>query len=363
VLPLPTLAKYPFLPGAAEYVGQHAPKLEELLFDRAYARVRERGLARVEGALRDAAVEAAPVASEPEALVELLSYGVGRMAVSALAMPYAARRSAMAEAKLAHARLLKEDEAVVRDVARLLGLKLQGGSVHVTDYLRHSAPLKEQEWKLVNQKLRKGYVELDKPRLARLLQEAVRQRIDAAGQRDAGPEVARAFADALPGLRKLAEEQLAKFQGGDLGPVKLELLPPCMSRLLAQLQQGVNVPHTGRFALTSFLHTIGMGSEDIMKLFSAAPDFKEEMTRYQVEHITGKTSGTEYTPPGCPSMVTWGLCPMEELAREQRDRFCVHPKMHHPLTYYRWKVNDAARARAGAEPAKPPAAPDPAPQG
>lgn len=358
MLPLPLLAKYPFLPGASAYVGEHGPPLEELLFDRAYARIRSRGLARVEAALADAAVEPAPVASEGDALIELLSYGVGRMVVAGLALPFVARRSAMAEAKLAHARLLKEPPETVREVATLLGLRVRGDAVHFTDFLRHSVALKEPEWKLVNQPVRAGWVELEPRRLARLCQEAVRQRIEAAGQGDPGDDVRRAFAEDLAALRKRAEEQLAKFQGGDLGPVQLPLLPPCMSKLLAQLQQGVNVPHTGRFAVTSFLHTVGMSAEDIMRLFSAAPDFKEEMTRYQVEHITGRTSGTEYTPPGCSTMVTYGLCPMEELQRAERDRFCTHAKMHHPLTYYRWKVNDAKKA--GTLPAntpEPPAAP------
>jgi DNA primase large subunit len=308
----------------------------------------------VRGALEQASIENVAIrnddSSEAEAFVELLSYGVGRMVTASLAMPWASRRSAMAEAKLAHARLLLEEEEVVREVAVLLGLRLGEGSVHVADYLRHSAPIKEPGWKLVNQPLRRGFVELDAKRLARLCQEAVRQRIEAAGQQEAPPEVARAFAEDLAALKKYAEDQVAKYQGGDLGPVQLQLLPPCMSKLLAQLQSGTNVAHTGRFALTSFLHTVGMSGEDIMRLFSAAPDFKEEMTRYQVEHITGKTSGTEYTPPGCGTMVTNGHCPMEALPRDQRDPFCVHPRMSHPLTYYRWKVNDAAKAAARAGP-------------
>jgi DNA primase large subunit len=354
-LALPLLARFPFLPGAAEHVEQAGPKLDELLFDRAYARVRERGLERVERALRDADIPAVAIASDAEALVELLSYGVGRMVVACMGMPYAARRSAMAEAKLAHARLLQEDEATVRLVAATLGLKLQEGKVHVSDFLKHSVAFKEPAWKLVNQPLRAGWVELDKARLARLCQEAVRQRVELAASREPSPEMVRAFEEHVPGLRKLAEEQLARFQGGELGPVRLELLPPCMARLLAQLQQGVNVPHTGRFAVTSFLHTIGMGSEEIMRLFAQAPDFKEDMTRYQVEHITGKSSGTEYTPPGCASMVTWGLCPMEEKPREERDPVCVKPRMTHPLIYYRIRAQRAGPAAKPAEatPAQP----------
>jgi DNA primase large subunit len=354
VLPLAFLAKYPFLPGAGDYIAAHGPSLEELLQDRAYGRARARGVDRVRQAVEQAEVEAVPIASESEALLELLSYGIGRMVVAGMGLPFAARRSAMAEAKLTHARLvrdLEEDEGVPRQVAGLLGMRLdEGGAVHVADYLRHAVPLKESGWKLVNQPLRKGFVELDATRLARLCQEAVRQRIEAAAQQEPPEEALVALGPDIAALRKAAEDMAAQFQGGDLGPVRLELLPPCMAKLLGQLQQGVNVAHTGRFAVTSFLHTIGMDTEAIMRLFAQAPDFKEEMTRYQVEHITGKSSGTEYTPPGCGSLVTYGHCPMEELPQDQRDRYCVHPKMHHPLTYYRWKVFRAEQREGKAPP-------------
>lgn len=366
--PLAFLARFPFLPAAAEYVGRHGPTLEELLRERAYERARERGLARVRGALAESRIEDTPLATEPEAVLELLSYGVARMVTAALRMPYAARRCAVAEAKLAHARLLREEPGAIAEVASMLGFRVRDGALHVADYLRHTAPIKEPGWKLVNQPLRKGFVELEPRRLARVVQEAVRMRVEAASLREPAPEAEAAFRPELAALRRLAEEHLARFQGESLGPVRLEMLPPCMARLLAQLQGGVNVPHTGRFALTSFLHTVGMANEEIMRLFAAAPDFKEEMTRYQVEHITGKTSGTEYTPPSCATLVTYGLCPMEELRKEQRDRFCVHPKMTHPLTYYRWKSRDAkrdARARVGevqagataGEPSSPPRGP------
>jgi Ca2+-binding RTX toxin-like protein len=60
-----------------------------------------------------------------------------------------------------------------------------------------------------------------------------------------------------------------------------------MKALLSDLQKGVNLPHTARFALTSFLANIGLDKEQIMELYRMAPDFREDLTRYQVEHITG----------------------------------------------------------------------------
>ena len=59
-------------------------------------------------------------------------------------------------------------------------------------------------------------------------------------------------------------------------------------------------------------------------LASAEPDFDPEKTRYQVEHIAG-ASGTEYRPPACDTMATYGNCPGE-------DELCR--KIRHPLSYY-----------------------------
>jgi DNA primase large subunit len=62
-----------------------------------------------------------------------------------------------------------------------------------------------------------------------------------------------------------------------------------------------------------------------MELYRMAPDFREDLTRYQVEHITGG-SGTEYTSPSCKTMTTYGNC-------YGKDKFCEY--VSHPLTYYR----------------------------
>ena len=63
-----------------------------------------------------------------------------------------------------------------------------------------------------------------------------------------------------------------------------------------------------------------------MRLFATAPDFKEAFTRYQVEHISGKTSGTQYSSPKCDTLVSSGVCPgPNALCRQIR----------HPLSYYR----------------------------
>ena len=101
-----------------------------------------------------------------------------------------------------------------------------------------------------------------------------------------------------------------------------------MYNLLAQIQNHENVPHMGRFAIVSFLHHISLGNEEIYRVFGDVPDFAADITKYQIDHITGTTSATEYTPPECSTMKSYGLCPGP-------DRLCL--KIKHPLSYYRIK--------------------------
>jgi len=53
-------------------------------------------------------------------------------------------------------------------------------------------------------------------------------------------------------------------------------------------------------------------------------------TRYQIEHILGKTGAKPYKPPGCDKLKTYGLCPSKEI-----DEICK--RSFHPTNYYRWK--------------------------
>jgi DNA primase large subunit len=115
-----------------------------------------------------------------------------------------------------------------------------------------------------------------------------------------------------------------------------------MRALLAGTQNGLNLPHSGRFALVSFLHALGMDSEQIMALFAKSPDFDESKTIYQVKHITGEGSGTEYTPPECSTMKSYGIC-------FEPDDLCNSDRVVHPLIYYRIRTRSARHPEADAE--------------
>jgi DNA primase large subunit len=193
--------------------------------------------------------------------------------------------------------------------------------VHFTDYIR-CAPTWHTKWKLVNRNVRNGFVTLDASECARLIQETVFAKIaDELFSLAPPPDVLRLFRDNIMDLKK---RLAAREKRTNIGEVKEENYPPCISRLVAAARSGVNIPHVGRFTLVTFLNSIGMKTDDILAVFAGSPDFNKEKTRYQVEHITGRASSTTYKTPRCDTILTWGLCVPDDLCKTVR----------HPLAYY-----------------------------
>lgn len=332
---LRTLARYPFLPERSEHLRKLGIDLGSLVNGAAYQQARHAGRRRVMDALVEGDVRDAAMVGEAEMLVELLSYAVARMIVSCTADRHLIQRYALAEAVATQRRLESEDMDFVVGMAILFKMDAvkvsqAEASVHFADYLRHSSQMRSEEWKLANQDMESGRVPVSKQRLARMLQHAVQQDIEAELPLPVSDEIEKAFAGAIDEVRQEIASRKAQFEKESYGRVSFLRLPPCMKELLAMMKRGQNVPHVGRFALTSFLHTIGMGPDEIVAVFATSPDFKEHLARYQVEHITGRTSGVEYLPPECATMKSQGIC-------FNPDSLCKRKWMHHPLTYYRIK--------------------------
>ncbi|MCL5440233.1 MAG: DNA primase, partial [Candidatus Thermoplasmatota archaeon] len=58
------------------------------------------------------------------------------------------------------------------------------------------------------------------------------------------------------------------------------------------------------------------------------PDFNQRITEYQVDHVTGQISGTEYSPPKCEVLRSNHVCYWGE------DKLCHQEWLRHPLQYY-----------------------------
>ncbi|HID25245.1 MAG TPA: DNA primase regulatory subunit PriL [Thermoplasmata archaeon] len=334
---LKTLATYPFLNEAKTFVKKLEIDVEELLTGLAYEKARLFGVERVENAVRKQNAGGRKLVNEADYLAEILSYPIARMIVVCVENTHFLRRYALGEAVHMYLNLRNESPEFLTLVGGELGLStgLNGDliTLHFIDYIKF-APTRYREWKMVNRPLKKGFISLPQKDFVRLLQEVLRTKIiKDLEEKSCSDMVFEVFRDEVEKLRNLALMQQKKFEAQPIGRVSVTKLPPCIRDVLAMMQAGENVPHMGRFAFVAFLNALGVSSEEILKLFSTTPDYDDERTRYQVEHVTGKISSTKYAPPGCEKMRTYGLCPIEKM-----NELCNRVK--NPVSYYRLKLRE-----------------------
>ena len=335
------LARFPFLSEASSLAQKHGVDIDSLMASSMFLVARERGLQRVRDAIEKAEVGDVPLTgSEYDQLMEVMSYPYARMLVSAIDDRFLTRRYTLAEAVRINRLLGSESPEFIIRVASELGVRstiIDGQlRMHFSDFLRYSSRIKSKEWKMVNNELFSGFVFLPEKGFYRVLQNALQDKLE----RELPLNIPDDFREKMDRDLKLLNNELtvmkSRFNVAGSGQASIPDFPPCMRIMLANAQNGVNLPHSGRFALTSFLHNIGMSLEEILALFSESPDFDESKSIYQIKHITGEISGTEYTPPVCSTMKSYGIC-------YEPDRLCDNEKVNHPLTYYRIKVSDKRR--------------------
>jgi DNA primase large subunit len=333
-------ARYPFLEAARETVATEAVDLATTVEqDRA---VVERATQRVITALEEGEVGDA----RRDSRVELLSYPVARVLVSLVGERVLVRKYARAEADAAYDRFRTdlEDTVELRSVEST-GLDLDdlfsefdlhgaveptadGYRVDVGTYLLLAADCWGDEWHLVNRALAGGQVPVTEAELHTLLREAIRDRIEEGLPFDVPDTIATALDEEAAEIREvLAELDLTR----EIDTVVPDLFPPCMKALLDQIQKGEHLPHHSRFAITAFLTSIGMSTDEIVELYRVNSSFGEEMTRYQTDHIGGETSPTEYSPPSCATMQSYGDC-------VNKDDLCE--RIPHPMAYYEQRLDD-----------------------
>jgi len=335
---LSVLSKYPFLKSSKAYVKDNEISIDELLDDPLYERARMIGVERLDNAFKNRDVGNRNPVTESECIMELLSYPIARMIAVCIDDNYFKRRYALGEAYNAYKSLINESSDFLLKISKEFKLNVKylddvnKFSIHFTDYLRN-APTRYKEWKMINRGIQNGYIKISQKDMARLLQEALRNRINnELDSRKCNRTVNKTFSSDIKRIQNSVMMHRKKIEAAPVGKLDVNKLPPCMKDILASIQAGENVPHMGRFALVAFLNSLRFDSKDILKLFSTAPDFEEERSRYQVEHICGSISATKYTPPGCEKMRTYGICPVDKI-----DSLCK--KVWHPSNYYKakWK--------------------------
>lgn len=315
------LAKYPFLKEAQELISSRAYSLDQLIQSSSGALISRKAAKRVIDAVSQNLYYDEIGLDFPEG--EILSYALARVIVSCMDDRMVMDRLTKYESSRAFHFLLNEDQKKKEYIATNLGINLDSDEISLKDYVELGSSLRDSRWRLVNRNVRHGMVAVTRGESEELLRERIRIIL----RRNLPLQIPEVICEKM---KLVIDKVNAAYQQKileDFGQVEEGSFPPCMQALIEAISKGTNIPHTGRFALTAFLHTIGMNPVQIVEVFTRAPDFDVSRTMYQVEHISGG-GGTEYTPPACATMRTYGLC-------VKRDKLCE--RLNHPLSYYKIK--------------------------
>jgi DNA primase large subunit len=328
------LAKYPFLKENAEHMKKLGLKIEDLASPE-MAQILSRAEERVKNAILYVSV-----GEKRESYVEIPSFPVAIMLAIATKNSFIKKRYALAEAKQAFSDMQFEPRERIMAIALDFGWNLEPNrsseipfefALNFADYLRNTAHLRDTKWKLVNRILVNGKVYLNQHDVTRLLQEETQSRIERRLEATELPSFPEKITEIAERLLELAKERIGQEEmEGFPKTVSQSAFPPCIVALQEAVAKGHHLSHVGRFTLTSFLVSIGMPSEKVNELFKSFSDYKERLTRYQIEHIAGERgSRTRYTPPQCATLQTHGVC-------VNSDALCRW--VRHPLAYYRLKL-------------------------
>jgi DNA primase large subunit len=318
---------------AAEHVREVGLDINELESD-FFVPFLDRAEERVRNALLDVSAYAkTQPRDEPRGNeIEIFSFPIAVMLVAATEDSFIKSRYSLAEAKRASELLRDEEKEKLLEVAnnfnwdtRLVkdvSLQPYVFALRFPVFLKNATGFHDKNWKLVNHLLINGEVYLTEREVSRLLEEEVRKYIE--GKLDTKiKSLPPGIMARVTRLRQLAAEKREQIQLEEMPKrVVMEAFPSCIKGIYDRVATGRPASHIGRFALTSFLLSIGMTVEDVFQFFRSVSDFNERMTRYQVEHIAGtRGSGTTYTPPNCSTLRTHGIC----ISPEPECRGAVNP--------------------------------------
>ena len=242
--------------------GQLESQLEKLLDDPLYGEARALAVERLNAAVADRMESLGTPVDERDEEMHLLSYLFSRLILSAQADTKVINWVGVTEARRAERTLKDEETSILLYVSEQLGVpvKVVEGKfqVHYTAYLTATKNLRTGKWKLVNRGVVDGKVMLDQRTLVRVLREIVVEHLQDLPELPGklGKKVLERFSNDMENMQVMAKERQERALR-ELGQLDFGKAPPCFSGHLADLQEGVNLPHPARFFLTTFLTALG----------------------------------------------------------------------------------------------------------
>jgi DNA primase large subunit len=333
-------ASIPCLSGAAEYLRSRDVDASTICLDRSSSNICYKANERVLEALQNGAMKYL-LHNKPAAEKELLAYPVARIIVSCINNNYLTKRYALAVAKMSYEHIQRLDTKTLKELASDFGISITTDEkgkevtiqIHFTDYLSHLHGLHDPKWKLLNRTVKGGSITISREDFSRIMEEEVRVRVEVGLPHEVPQDIREALKEYVSEVQGLMSARVNKqgFARDGFNEVVPTCFPPCINSAISDAQANINLSHTARFAMTSFLLNIGMTAEKIVDIFKASPDFKEQATKYQIDNIKG-SSGEGYICPSCSTMSVNGNCPGKKQCK----------KVKNPLVYYRrmvWLMN------------------------
>jgi len=331
------MVKYPFLPQAK----QHIAPLELNIKDLAeLPRVRNRAKERIKASFDLASHFSVEPSNDFE--TEIASFPLAVFYAGGTGESRLIERFALHEATQINRYLgSEEQEDIIREIAKSFKWNIHFTpethtySLHFTKYLEMGSKgrlFHDSKWKLVNRQLKGGQVFLTPHDLSRLLQEEVKKHIEDRATQEFG----KIEPDNQKDMDELKAEFLKKspqFEEFDqIIRAQESEYPPCVSELMKRVAKGQHLSHVERFTLVTYLLHQGISVDSVVSLFSNVPDFREDKTRYQVEHLAGQKGGRTqpYTTYNCDTLQSHGVCskPTDQICRTIRNPLTYHLKKH-----------------------------------
>ena len=336
------LAKFPFLSQTKQYIARLDIDVAELstlkpIVDRAKQRITASFAMRLDRLSKNLDIE-------------IPSFPVAILIVTGAKDNTLTKRYALFEAKKMSEFLQKENDEIILEIAKFFGWDIHHYqkraphpyTIHFVNYLNNATRgrlVYQLGWKLVNRRILTGQVDVGKREVCRLLQEEMRIFLEKRTKQEM-PKVPQSTQDAIDEIKTKYLEIKPNITEIDKIRVFAEEseYPPCIQNLYDRMVKGQHLSHIERFTLVTYLLHQSISVDAVTNLFTSITDFREDLTRYQVEHLAGKKgSGTVYNPPNCATLRTHGVCINPD------DSICKTIK--NPLTYHLRKKPIQAKAQ------------------
>ena len=308
------IVKYPFLAEAGKYLSDKGFSLEQFGTDPDLKRIVSMAFNRIQVAADGKIYNSNSSTNDSSLPMEVFSFLIAVILLKLTGMHTLIRRFSLAEARRSE-RFLEKDLSNHKDKTKehlalqilhdLFSITIQKQDddfiIPVSNYLKHSINFHEREWKLINRKVNSGHVYLTSHETVRLVRKEIDLYISSKINSANTPTMIEGFQEYVDKLRILAKKFEVKV-------VESSEYPPCIKHAIEVLEKGENLSHSGRFMLATFLLARGQQVEQIAPLFKNAPDYNEKVTLYQLNHLSGKNSTTEYKCPSCEKLKSQDLC-------------------------------------------------------